>query len=83
MNKEINEVMWYTPSFINLFGLDPFANSNIAFSEFGASFAGHTLYHVMPVFDMEAGHWKSFRWDSVKSILITLGEVREYQNEAQ
>jgi len=48
---EINEVMWYTPSFINLFGLDPFANSNIAFSEFGASFAGHTLYHVMPVFD--------------------------------
>lgn len=50
-NQEINEIMWYTPSFINLFGLDPFANSNIAFSEFGASFAGHTLYHVMPVFD--------------------------------
>ena len=50
-NREINEVLWFTPSFINLFGLDPFANSNIAFSEFGASFAGHTLYHVMPVFD--------------------------------
>jgi len=49
--REINEVLWFTPSFINLFGLDPFANSNIAFSEFGASFAGHTLYHVMPVFD--------------------------------
>lgn len=49
--REVNEVMWYTPSFINLFGLDPFANANIAFSEFGASFAGHTLYHVMPVFD--------------------------------
>lgn len=49
--REVNEVLWYTPSFINLFGLDPHANTNIAFSEFGASFAGHTLYHVMPVFD--------------------------------
>ena len=50
-DREVNEVLWFTPSFINLFGLDPFGNSNIAFSEFGASFAGHTLYHVMPVFD--------------------------------
>lgn len=50
-NREINDVLWFTPSFINLFGMDPFANTNIAFSEFGASFAGHTLYHVMPVFD--------------------------------
>jgi len=50
-NREVNDVLWFTPSFINLFGLDPFANTNIAFSEFGASFAGHTLYHVMPVFD--------------------------------
>lgn len=49
--REINDVLWFTPSFINLYGLDPFANTNIAFSEFGASFAGHTLYHVMPVFD--------------------------------
>lgn len=49
--REVLDILWYTPSFINLFGLDPFANSNIAFSEFGASFAGHTLYHVMPVFD--------------------------------
>lgn len=38
---------------------------------------------VMPVFDTEAGHWKSFRWDSVKSIMITLGEEREYNNETQ
>jgi hypothetical protein len=50
-NREITDVLWYTPAFINLFGLDPFANQNIAFSEFGASFAGHSLYHVMPVFD--------------------------------
>lgn len=49
--RELNEVLWFTPNFVNLFGLDPFANSNIAFSEFGASFAGHTLYHVMPVYD--------------------------------
>jgi len=48
---EVDSVLWFTPSFINLFGLDPFSNSNIAFTEFGASFAGHTLYHVMPVFD--------------------------------
>jgi hypothetical protein len=49
--REVLDILWYTPSFINLFGLDPFGNSNIAFSEFGASFAGHSLYHVMPVFD--------------------------------
>jgi len=50
-DREVNEVLWFTPSFINLFGLDPFNASNIAFTEFGASFAGQTLYHVMPVFD--------------------------------
>jgi hypothetical protein len=50
-NREINEIMWYTPSFINLYGLDPLSNSNIAYTEFGASFAGYNLYSVMPVFD--------------------------------
>ena len=49
--REINEVLWYTPSFINLFGLDPFSNANIAFTEFGASFAGNSLYSVMPIYD--------------------------------
>lgn len=49
--REVNEVLWFTPSFINLFGLDAFANSNISYSEFGASFAGSSLYYVMPVFD--------------------------------
>lgn len=49
--REVNEILWYTPSFINLFGLDPFSSQNIAFTEFGASFAGQTLYGVMPVFD--------------------------------
>jgi hypothetical protein len=50
-DREIKEVLWFTPSFVNLFGLDPFSNTNIAFTEFGASFAGYTLYHVMPVYD--------------------------------
>lgn len=27
---------------------------------------------VMPVFDLEAGHWKSFRWDSIKEVKLTL-----------
>jgi len=27
---------------------------------------------VCPVFDLEAQHWKSFRWDSVKSVSIKL-----------
>jgi hypothetical protein len=49
--REVLDILWFTPSFINLFGLDPFANSNIAFSEFRTSFAGNKLYHVMPVFD--------------------------------
>jgi len=49
--REVLDILWYTPAFINLFGLDPFSNQNIAFSEFGASFAGHSLYSVMPVFD--------------------------------
>ena len=38
---------------------------------------------VMPVFDMEAGHWKSFRWDSIKSVSFTLGEEYEHSNETQ
>jgi hypothetical protein len=38
---------------------------------------------VMPVFDMEAGHWKSFRWDSIKSVSFTLGEEYEHGNETQ
>ena len=38
---------------------------------------------VMPVFDMEAGHWKSFRWDSIKSVSFTLGKEYEHSNETQ
>ncbi len=49
--REINEVLWFTPAFVNLFGLDPFSQQNIAFYEFGASYAGNSLYAVMPVYD--------------------------------
>lgn len=49
--RELNELMWYTPSFVNLFGLDPLQNNSIAFTEFGASFAGNSMYAVMPVYD--------------------------------
>ena len=27
---------------------------------------------VMPVYDIEAGHWKSFRWDSIKQVRFDL-----------
>jgi hypothetical protein len=50
-DREVNEVLWFTPSFINSYGLDPFSNNNIAFTEFGASFGGQQMYSVMPVFD--------------------------------
>lgn len=27
---------------------------------------------VMPVYDLESKHWKSFRWDSIKEVKFTL-----------
>jgi hypothetical protein len=38
---------------------------------------------VMPVYDLEAKHWKSFRWDSVKSVMFTLGETNEHDDSTQ
>ena len=38
---------------------------------------------VCSVYALDVNDWRSFRWDSVKSILITLGEAREYDNETQ
>jgi len=29
---------------------------------------------VMPVFDLEANSWKSFRWDSIKQVSFKIGE---------
>jgi len=28
---------------------------------------------AMPVFDLDADAWRSFRWDSIKSVSVTLG----------
>lgn len=36
---------------------------------------------VCPVYDLEAKHWKSFRWDSIKSVSFTIGEEVEHSNE--
>lgn len=38
---------------------------------------------VMPVYDLESQAWKSFRWDSIKSVSFTIGEEIEHSNEAQ
>ena len=36
---------------------------------------------VLPVFDLEAGGWRSFRWDSIKSVAFTIGEDKERNKE--
>ena len=38
---------------------------------------------VMPVFDLDAGGWRSFRWDSIKSVAFTIGEEDERNKEVQ
>lgn len=38
---------------------------------------------VMPVFDIEQKTWKSFRWDSIKSVQITLGGEDERADVSQ
>jgi len=36
---------------------------------------------VLPVYDLEAGGWRSFRWDSIKSVMFTIGEENETVSE--
>ena len=38
---------------------------------------------VMPVYDLESKAWKSFRWDSIKSVQFTIGEEIEHNHTAQ
>ncbi len=38
---------------------------------------------VMPVYDLEAQGWRSFRWDSVKEVKITIGEDSEHDTQPQ
>jgi hypothetical protein len=32
---------------------------------------------VMPVYDLDSKAWRSFRWDSVKQVTLTIGEENE------
>ena len=36
---------------------------------------------VMPVYDLDAKGWRSFRWDSIKSVMFTIGEENETVSE--
>jgi hypothetical protein len=38
---------------------------------------------VMPVYDLEAQGWRSFRWDSVKEVKISIGEDSEHDTQSQ
>jgi hypothetical protein len=38
---------------------------------------------VMPVYDLESNGWRSFRWDSIKRIELSIGESFEYSNKTQ
>lgn len=38
---------------------------------------------VCSVYALDVNGWRSFRWDSVKSISFTIGEVNEHSNEIQ
>lgn len=49
IGRDVNDILWFTPSFLNPYGLDP--SANIAYNEFGAAIQGHSLYTIMPVFD--------------------------------
>ena len=40
---------------------------------------------VMPVFDLDANAWRSFRWDSIKNVTFTFnrGDKNGYSTKAQ
>lgn len=40
---------------------------------------------VMPVFDLDANAWRSFRWDSIKNVTFTFnrGDVDGYSTKTQ
>ena len=38
---------------------------------------------VMPVYDIESNGWRSFRWDSVKRVELSIGEPSEHSNQTQ
>ena len=38
---------------------------------------------ICAVYALDVQAWRSFRWDSVKSVLIKIGEDNEHSNETQ
>jgi len=38
---------------------------------------------ICPVYALDVQSWRSFRWDSIKSISIKIGKEDEHSNEAQ
>jgi hypothetical protein len=38
---------------------------------------------AQPVFDLKENAWRSFRWDSIKSVSITVGKEYEHTNSSQ
>ena len=38
---------------------------------------------VMPVYDLEAGAWRSFRWDSIIQVQFILGDDNENSDKTQ
>jgi hypothetical protein len=49
--REVNEVLWFTPSFVNITGLDPFNTDVLAVTEFHGSYLGNSMISVLPVFN--------------------------------
>lgn len=49
--REVNEVLWFTPSFVNITGLDPFNTDVLAVTEFQGSYLGNSMISVLPVFN--------------------------------
>ena len=39
--------------------------------------------NVCSVYDIVVKDWRSFRWDSIKSVSFTIGEENEHDNTAQ
>lgn len=78
-NHNIKETLWYTLSFVNLLGEDPFVNKRMNWGKVGGCFAGHILYKVHPV-DSIPIDVESNRIPYTYSIKERNGEKRIYFN---
>lgn len=51
-NREVNEVLWFTPAQIDRGLVDPFSRSNWSAEQFGWSYIGRAAEYVQPVFNI-------------------------------